>query len=119
MPHVVADLATASVLVESFEEGRSVSHYIRNPSAINTQIVGLGVDAYLKMLLKDNFVHTDLHPGNIMVRQVKAGAPKTALFAVFVLLTAMPKQWRWYAESLDNFMHRIDAFPEVLCISPT
>lgn len=91
MPHVVADLATASVLVESFEEGRSVSHYIRNPSAINTQIVGLGVDAYLKMLLKDNFVHTDLHPGNIMVRQVKAGAPKTALFAVFVLLTAMPK----------------------------
>jgi ABC1 atypical kinase-like domain len=26
------------------------------------------VDAYLKMLLKDNFVHTDLHPGNIFVR---------------------------------------------------
>ncbi len=32
------------------------------------QIVGLGVDAYLKMLLIDNFVHTDLHPGNIFVR---------------------------------------------------
>lgn len=31
------------------------------------QVVGLGVDAYLKMLLVDNFVHTDLHPGNIFV----------------------------------------------------
>ncbi len=30
--------------------------------------MGLGVDAYLKMLLIDNFVHTDLHPGNIFVR---------------------------------------------------
>ena len=30
--------------------------------------MGLGVDAYLKMLLVDNFVHTDLHPGNIFVR---------------------------------------------------
>lgn len=42
------------------------------------QIVGLGVDAYLKMLLIDNFVHTDLHPGNIFVRarphaQVRVG----------------------------------------------
>ena len=35
---------------------------------LEMQIVGLGVDAYLKMLLIDNFVHTDLHPGNIFVR---------------------------------------------------
>ena len=30
--------------------------------------MALGVDTYLKMLLQDNFVHTDLHPGNILVR---------------------------------------------------
>jgi aarF domain-containing kinase len=52
------------VLVESFEAGRSVSVFMKEPHAINTQIVALGVDAYLKMLLTDNFVHTDLHPGN-------------------------------------------------------
>ena len=39
------------------------------------QIVGLGVDAYLKMLLIDNFVHTDLHPGNIFVRS-RSPAPE-------------------------------------------
>jgi predicted unusual protein kinase regulating ubiquinone biosynthesis (AarF/ABC1/UbiB family) len=48
--------------------GESVAKYIREPSPFNTQIVALGVDCYLKMLLADNFVHTDLHPGNIMVR---------------------------------------------------
>lgn len=45
-----------------------MAKYIREPSPFNTQIVSLGVDTYLKMLLADNFVHTDLHPGNIMVR---------------------------------------------------
>lgn len=51
-----------------FVAGESVAKYIREPSPFNTQIVSLGVDTYLKMLLADNFVHTDLHPGNIMVR---------------------------------------------------
>lgn len=32
------------------------------------QIAAVGVDTYLKMLLQDNFVHLDLHPGNIMAR---------------------------------------------------
>jgi len=43
--------------------GESVSKYIRERSPFNTRIVALGVDTYLKMLLEDNFVHTDLHPG--------------------------------------------------------
>lgn len=36
--------------------GESVAKYIRQPSPYNTEIVALGVDTYLKMLLADNFV---------------------------------------------------------------
>ncbi len=35
---------------------------------VGMQIAAVGVDTYLKMLLTDNFVHTDLHPGNILAR---------------------------------------------------
>ena len=34
------------------------------------QIVAVGVDVYVKMLLSDHFIHTDLHPGNILVEEV-------------------------------------------------
>ena len=30
-----------------------------------------GLDAFLHMVLIDNFIHADLHPGNIMVRFYK------------------------------------------------
>jgi len=71
IPTLIDELVSESVLVETFEEGFSVSRFIKNPSELNTRIVSIGVDAYLKMLLSDNFVHTDLHPGNILVREVE------------------------------------------------
>ena len=32
------------------------------------QLAALGHSVMLKMMLHDNFIHSDLHPGNIMVR---------------------------------------------------
>ncbi len=63
IPRPIPGLVSSTVLVESFEAGQSVAVFMKEPHPINTQIVALGVDAYLKMLLTDNFVHTDLHPG--------------------------------------------------------
>ncbi|KAL4443762.1 hypothetical protein ABPG75_011499 [Micractinium tetrahymenae] len=74
VPRPLEGYCTREVLVETFEPGRSVAHFIRTPHPQNTQIVALGVDTYLKMLLQDNFVHTDLHPGNILVRPAHASA---------------------------------------------
>ena len=44
-----------------------MAKYIRQPSPYNTQIVALGVDTYLKMLLQDNFVVSTLpfHPSPV------------------------------------------------------
>lgn len=73
IPRPLPGLVSPTVLVETFEAGRSVAAYMKETTAINTHIVGLGVDAFLKMLLVDNFVHTDLHPGNILFRAVPTG----------------------------------------------
>lgn len=71
-----------SVLVESFEKGICVSEYTDLYSSSGrgkSQPLSLelahfiqtkGEDLYLKMLLIDNLMHADLHPGNIIIQQV-------------------------------------------------
>jgi aarF domain-containing kinase len=68
-PKPIFPLVSEDVLVETFEEGRLISNYVNNPGHRHSAaLANLGLDCYLKMLLHDNFVHADLHPGNIMVR---------------------------------------------------
>jgi predicted unusual protein kinase regulating ubiquinone biosynthesis (AarF/ABC1/UbiB family) len=37
-------------------------------SPLHSEIARLGLQMYLHMLMEDNFVHSDLHPGNILVQ---------------------------------------------------
>lgn len=69
-PHPAdAPLVSQEVLVETFEEGEHISRYVGEPGGkYNKKLADLGMNCYLKMLLRDNFVHADLHPGNILVR---------------------------------------------------
>ena len=65
-PWPVVGLATEGVLCETFERGEALSSAIRRGCEDNATTCALGVDTYLKMLLRDNFLHSDLHPGNIL-----------------------------------------------------
>lgn len=69
-PVPIFPLVSPDVLVESFEEGCSISAYVKNPGRHTRPLADLGMNCYLKMLLKDNFVHADMHPGNILVRSM-------------------------------------------------
>jgi aarF domain-containing kinase len=60
-------LVASDVLVESFEEGEHISKYLNTEYAHNKRLASLGMSCYLKMLLRDNYIHADLHPGNILV----------------------------------------------------
>eukprot|EP00611_Tribonema_gayanum_P008652 TRINITY_DN1824_c2_g1_i1.p1 TRINITY_DN1824_c2_g1~~TRINITY_DN1824_c2_g1_i1.p1 ORF type:complete len:579 (+),score=217.37 TRINITY_DN1824_c2_g1_i1:170-1906(+) len=86
----VALCCVEDVLIETFEEGQLISTYFaqynapppadgvaapaRDGSSVTQMspslchfVVSRGEDMYLKMLLQDNLMHADLHPGNIMV----------------------------------------------------
>ena len=55
--------------MESFEKGIPLNYYLTHDTPLNPTISHLGLLGFLHMLLVDNFLHADLHPGNILVRE--------------------------------------------------
>ncbi|XP_051125626.1 ABC1 family protein YPL109C, mitochondrial-like isoform X2 [Andrographis paniculata] len=81
-PKPVYPLVHPAVLVESFEHGESVALYVdglKGNEHVNSALAHIGTHALLKMLLVDNFVHADMHPGNILVRLTRSKRPKRTL----------------------------------------
>jgi len=69
-PEPIRPYVAPDVLVESYVHGEPFVAWARraNPSAeTRTRVCNEGVDAVIKMIFIDNFVHGDLHPGNIFV----------------------------------------------------
>ncbi|KAI3716922.1 hypothetical protein L1987_68154 [Smallanthus sonchifolius] len=70
-PKPVYPLVHPAVLVETFEQGESVAYYVdelEGHERLKSSLAHIGTHALLKMLLVDNFIHADMHPGNILVR---------------------------------------------------
>ncbi|XP_024137012.1 uncharacterized aarF domain-containing protein kinase 2 [Oryzias melastigma] len=76
-PTPLRPFVTRNILVETFEESEPISKYLSSdvPKEVKQRIARMGVDTLLKMIFVDNFVHGDLHPGNILVQ---CRAPLTA-----------------------------------------
>lgn len=68
-PHVIDHMSTKEVLVESFEFGQSLNAFLKSSNIKEREkLAKIGLKTYLTMLLVDNFIHCDMHPGNLMVR---------------------------------------------------
>jgi len=87
----VLDGGSHAVLLESFEPGELVSTYTIDkivgggsggatlPRHVAHFVVTRGEDLYLKMLLVDNLMHADLHPGNILLHAPPRADPTLVL----------------------------------------
>ncbi|KAI0019176.1 hypothetical protein F4780DRAFT_461033 [Xylariomycetidae sp. FL0641] len=75
-PFPYLEFTTRQVLVEEFAQGIPLEDFLENGGGVfQRDIAQEGLDAFLRMLLIDNFVHADLHPGNIMVRFYQTRQP--------------------------------------------
>ncbi|XP_053740521.1 uncharacterized aarF domain-containing protein kinase 2 [Synchiropus splendidus] len=79
-PTPLRPFVTRTVLVETFEESEPISSYLQSniPQEVKQRIARMGVDTLLKMVFEDNFVHGDLHPGNILVQSCGDGDAASA-----------------------------------------
>ena len=76
-PYPYSDYTTRQVLIEEFAQGIPLADFLETGGGVyQKEIADEGLDAFLHMLLIDNFIHADLHPGNIMVRFYKPSQPK-------------------------------------------
>ncbi|KFA75706.1 hypothetical protein S40288_06156 [Stachybotrys chartarum IBT 40288] len=79
-PYPYTDFTTRNVLIEEFAQGIPLADFMENGGGVfQHDIANEGLDAFLRMLLIDNFIHADLHPGNIMVRFYKSAKPEIGL----------------------------------------
>merc|ERR1712136_180256 len=91
-PEVIKPFVAEDVLVESFECGAPLSTLLEGGHEAHHEL-GLKVferagqltlDLFMKMLFTDNFVHGDLHPGNVLIR-TREDATKSANLECVVL----------------------------------
>ncbi|KAK9056352.1 hypothetical protein SSX86_027442 [Deinandra increscens subsp. villosa] len=94
-PKPVYPLVHPAVLVETFEQGENVAYYIdelEGHERLKSSLAHIGTHALLKMILVDNFIHADMHPGNILVRNKSSRKgvfkPKPHLIYLDVGMTA-------------------------------
>ena len=83
-PEPVYPFVSRDVLVESYIDGVPWLEWAKaqpEGSAERKRLCNDGIDVFIKMLFVDNFVHGDLHPGNIMIVNATPGDPGSAQLA--------------------------------------
>lgn len=83
------------VLMQSFEEGIHISEYMEvdSDTSRREQVAAVGSECMLHMMLVHNLIHSDLHPGNILLRwQLPKGWLVQAAATVLNAVSAKPAE---------------------------
>ncbi|KAI9208438.1 ABC1-domain-containing protein [Polychytrium aggregatum] len=84
-PEPILGLDRKTVLVETFVHAIPIQSFLEKGHSQVTSVLGeYGLDAFLHMLVLDNHVHADLHPGNIYVTFRRPSDNQSTLKTLFL-----------------------------------
>ncbi|GKY99144.1 hypothetical protein MPSEU_000869900 [Mayamaea pseudoterrestris] len=68
-PKPIEQLTSELVLTETFISGKPIMEFTKDnvPFAVKNELAYLGLNTTLKMMFVHDFLHGDLHPGNILI----------------------------------------------------
>lgn len=98
-PEPVEGFIKKNVLVETLIKGEPMSKFMNlkdelseEAARLRLQLSDLGCRTMLKMIFFDNFVHGDLHPGNILVQFGKDGKPRLGILDCGIVYSAKTEE---------------------------
>jgi aarF domain-containing kinase len=96
-PHPLNGLTTPRVLTETYVDGTPIMEYLTAPKEVRKELAVMGLDATLKMIFLNDFLHGDLHPGNILVGEIpgKPGKLQLHLLDCGLVVEMGPQQVRF------------------------
>eukprot|EP00672_Neobodo_designis_P026270 CAMPEP_0174835406 /NCGR_PEP_ID=MMETSP1114-20130205/5391_1 /TAXON_ID=312471 /ORGANISM="Neobodo designis, Strain CCAP 1951/1" /LENGTH=573 /DNA_ID=CAMNT_0016069353 /DNA_START=133 /DNA_END=1854 /DNA_ORIENTATION=- len=99
-------MSTQRVLVEEFVGGEPATPAFLGSLPAHTRdiIAGKGLNCYCKMLLHDNFVHGDLHPGNLLVDARDPHNPKVAMIDVGLCMKLSHREGELSNDLMSSFV---------------
>lgn len=101
-PEPIYPYIAPTALVESYELGTLVCDMLDNSDPfIKKKLAILGLDAILKMTFLDNFIHADLHPGNLIVRNLDNGSLELSMIDVGIVAKLLPEDRKNFIELFD------------------
>lgn len=103
-PQVLRPYVTSTVLMETFEEGTDLGDILEKRqehdlvqgiplTEVRERVGKLCMDAFMQMLFTDNFVHGDMHPGNILFRIRRDDEPSSFAAPATEAAPALPVVW--------------------------
>ena len=85
-PKPLEAFATPNIIFEEYLEALPMETFLNYKSKLDNvelckRVSDPFVDAFLKMLILDDFIHSDLHPGNVMIKFVKMNKLRTKVIS--------------------------------------
>jgi len=98
--------STKQVLIESFEIGEAMTNEMlaRQSDYMKDKLSFAGMNCLCKMLLRDNFIHSDMHPGNFLI-STDSDPPSVTLIDVGLVQRLGEKEAHLSNELMSGFCY--------------